>query len=68
MFNHYDVKKAYDKDYDMYDSTDCLPMPMYATAYVKFQKLNTLYNPAEGLDKGTIFPELYFPYKYNPMF
>jgi len=61
MFNQCDLKK----DYDMMQSNDCLPMPMYATAYVRFQKLNTLYNPIEGLEKGTIFPELNFPYMHK---
>lgn len=34
-----------------------------AQAYVPFQKINRLYRPKEGLYKGTIFPELYKPYK-----
>lgn len=33
-----------------------------AKAYVKIQKLDQLYSPKEGLEKGTIFPELYRPY------
>lgn len=33
-----------------------------ARAYVPFQKLCNLYTPEEALDKGTVFPELYFPY------
>lgn len=34
-----------------------------ARAYVPFQRYTTRFNPAEGLAKGTIFPELYMPYK-----
>jgi hypothetical protein len=33
-----------------------------ARAYVPFQKYCTTYEPVEGLDKGTVFPELYSPY------
>lgn len=32
-----------------------------ARAYVPFQVLTTMFDFAEGLAKGTIFPELYFP-------
>ncbi len=34
-----------------------------ARAYVPFQVYDRTYSPAEGLQKGTIFPELYMPYK-----
>lgn len=34
-----------------------------AAAYVPFQKFCGTYPPIEGLDKGTIFPELYSPYR-----
>lgn len=33
-----------------------------ARAYVPFEKLCKTYPPIEGLEKGTIFPELYSPY------
>lgn len=33
-----------------------------ARAYVPFQVLTTTFDYAEGLARGTIFPELYFPY------
>ncbi|GFN21989.1 MAG: spore coat associated protein CotJA [Thermoanaerobacteraceae bacterium] len=33
-----------------------------ARAYVPWQKYTTRWSPLEGLAKGTIFPELYFPY------
>lgn len=34
-----------------------------AHAYVPWQNLNQIFNPAEGLANGTIFPELVFPYR-----
>lgn len=34
-----------------------------ARAYVPFQRLNQVYDPKEALMKGTLFPELYMPYK-----
>ena len=34
-----------------------------ARAYVPFQIFTERLNPMEGLMKGTIFPELYFPYR-----
>lgn len=33
-----------------------------ARAYVPFQTMNQVYNQAEALRKGTLFPELYRPY------
>ena len=61
MINKYNAKKTFEKEPVMFEASDAC-MPMYATAYVRFQQLNTLYNPMEGLERGTIFPELYFPY------
>ncbi len=45
-----------------------IPIPKYrytplAKSYIIFQQLNRLYTLDEGLRKGTIFPELYIPYK-----
>ncbi len=34
-----------------------------AQAYVPFQKITRMYGPEESLYKGTIFPDLYKPYK-----
>lgn len=34
-----------------------------ARAYVPWQRYTTKWDPMEGLAKGTIFPELYRPYK-----
>ncbi|HEY8392654.1 MAG TPA: spore coat associated protein CotJA [Capillibacterium sp.] len=34
-----------------------------ARAYVPFQIFSQRLSPMEGLLKGTIFPELYFPYR-----
>ena len=39
--------------------------PMYGHAYVPIQVMNKIYSPEEGLDRGTMFPELYS--KYNPL-
>ncbi len=36
-----------------------------ARAYVPFQIFCERLDPMEGLMKGTIFPELYFPYREN---
>ncbi len=36
-----------------------------ARAYVPFQEFSRLLDPIEGLAKGTIFPELYMPYRRN---
>ena len=38
-----------------------------ARAYVPFQIMNQVYSPSEALEKGTLFPELYMPYKVNEM-
>lgn len=35
-----------------------------ARAYVPFQYMNQVYSSEEALKKGTLFPELYMPYKY----
>lgn len=40
------------------------PALRLARAYVPWQKYGPLYSPSEGLEKGTIFPELYSPYPY----
>lgn len=42
------------------------PSPMLAHAYVPFQHMGNIFNPMEGLCKGTIFPELYRPYGVDP--
>ena len=34
-----------------------------ARAYVPFQIMNQVYSPSEALKRGTLFPELYKPYK-----
>lgn len=52
-----DVKMELDGD--MYDN---LTIP-YATAFVRPQKYTQIYPLPEGFSKGTIFPELYSPYK-----
>lgn len=39
------------------------PKLKLARAYVPFQVMGKVYCPEEALDKGTLFPELYRPYK-----
>lgn len=34
-----------------------------ARAYVPFQVFTTRFDPMEGLRRGTIFPELFMPYR-----
>ncbi|MCG8500398.1 MAG: spore coat associated protein CotJA [Firmicutes bacterium] len=36
-----------------------------ARIYIVYQKAGKLYPPSEALSKGTVFPELYQPYKPN---
>ena len=37
-------------------------MPVVAMAYIPFQQFNTTYTPEQGLEMGTIFPELDKPF------
>ncbi len=37
--------------------------PMYGYAYVPIQRMSKIFEPHEGLNKGTIFPELVSPYE-----
>lgn len=41
-------------------------MPKLAHSYVPFQYLCSIYSPMEGLNRGTIFPELDRPYGADP--
>lgn len=34
-----------------------------AQAWIPYQVYTTRWDPTEGLQKGTIFPELYWPYE-----
>lgn len=45
-------------------SCDKKPVPCYGVGYafVPVQKFNEIYMPAEGLNRGTIFPELDKPF------
>ncbi|HSH35731.1 spore coat associated protein CotJA [Schnuerera sp.] len=38
-----------------------------ARVYIPFQIMNQVYSPSEALKKGTLFPELYMPYKKEKM-
>lgn len=40
------------------------PPVRLAQAYVIWQKYGQIFSPAEALEKGTLFPELYSPYPY----
>lgn len=40
------------------------PPVRLAEAYVIWQKYGQIFSPAEALEKGTLFPELYSPYPY----
>ncbi|WP_026895499.1 spore coat associated protein CotJA [Clostridiisalibacter paucivorans] len=39
------------------------PKYKLAHAYVPYQVLNRIYTPREALCRGTLFPELFMPYK-----
>lgn len=42
---------------------DMYPKFKLAHAYIPFQVMGKVYEPREALCKGTLFPELYVPYK-----
>lgn len=44
--------------------TSPLAMLPYATAFVRPQQNPRMFNPAEALCKGTMFPDLYRPYHH----
>lgn len=37
-----------------------------AHAYVPFQRFSEIYSPEVALNKGTLFPGLWMPYKQGP--
>lgn len=45
-------------------ATGFYPPGRLAQAYVIWQKYGPTFSPAEALEKGTLFPELYSPYPY----
>ncbi len=45
-------------------ATGFYPPVRLAQAYVIWQKYGQIFSPAEALEKGTLFPELYSPYPY----
>lgn len=45
-------------------ATGLYPSVRLAQAYVIWQKYGQIFSPAEALEKGTLFPELYSPYPY----
>jgi len=40
------------------------PQARLAQAYVIWQRYGPIFSPAEALEKGTVFPDLYSPYPY----
>lgn len=57
-------KKAY------FDMDDCMEQRdtsyfKLAHAYVPFQEVDEIYSPSEALCKGTLFPQLFMPYKHE---
>ena len=47
----------------MYISNNSFPNnPVLGQSYVPIQYMSKTYQPSSGLDEGTIFPELVFPY------
>lgn len=44
--------------------SDWCPPGRLAEAYVPWHKYGRTFSPEEALEKGTIFPNLYRPYKY----
>lgn len=46
-----------------YDRPITKPTLDLAEAYVPPQVMGKIYGPKEALKKGTLFPELYIPYK-----
>lgn len=51
--------------YGDYENAPPKKGPKYelARAYVPFQVMGKVFEPREALCKGTLFPELYMPYK-----
>lgn len=52
-----------EKEQEMEWEMDYYPDKNLAQAYIPFQAYDEQYNPQEALEKGTLFPELYRPYK-----
>lgn len=46
-----------------YPGYPVLPQLELATAHVPWQRFTRVYSPWEALEKGTLFPELFKPYK-----
>ena len=45
-----------------YENSNCKEKEL-ARVYIKTQVLNEVFNSKEALKKGTLFPELYKPYR-----
>ena len=56
---------ANDMNGQMCDFVPISPLPaetVPAMAYIPYQQFNTIYSPEQGLNAGTIFPELDKPF------
>lgn len=65
-----DIMQAYNLIPPMQCKCPMIPfmpvMPKLANAYVPYQYMNCIYPSMQGLDRGTIFPELDRPYGADP--
>lgn len=59
-----DKERRYRPPHD-YPDYGFYPWVDLAEAFVLWQKLDQLYPPREALSKGTLFPELWRPYRYG---
>ena len=48
-----------------YYSENCNRCNQLATAYIKFQVMNQVFDQREALRVGTLFPELHHPYYFS---
>ena len=60
MFDYYDDNKCRALNASMTAKT---PQMQFAQAYVPFQAFNEIFPPDKAVMHGTVFPELYQPYK-----
>ena len=59
-------KNIYACNADNSDKENSILSMNLAQMYIPIQTISSIYPPSEGLEKGTIFPELYMPYcKHN---
>lgn len=62
----FDIDGDIDIGMDTYDGTPShFKDKELARAYIPFQRAGTMYHPEDALKKGTVYPELYRPYKHS---